>query len=115
MKITCDTFEISNFCISLVKFTLCLVIFESLLPNRFSFKTGYKCHLKKLFLSIHLVLCSLQVKNFDKFHFKPSELVKNIAQIVISLGSEKDFCLAVVSDGRSYTKDLYAQAVKVLE
>ena len=54
------------------------------------------------------------MQDFDKFHFKPGELVKNIAEILLNLGNEKDFCKAVVSDGRSYTHDLYQQAILVL-
>ena len=60
------------------------------------------------------MLFLFQVKDFDKFHFKPGEVVKNIAEILLNLGNEKDFCKAVVSDGRSYTRELYLQAILVL-
>jgi len=56
----------------------------------------------------------LKVKDFDKFHFKPGELVKSITEILLNLGTEKDFCKALVSDKRSYSSDLYKQAVGVL-
>eukprot|EP00794_Sanderia_malayensis_P017494 gene17494-19244_t len=57
---------------------------------------------------------TLKVKDFDKFHFKPRELVKNIAQILLNLGNEKDFCHAIVSDGRSYSPELFTRAREVL-
>ena len=43
------------------------------------------------------LIFSLQVKDFDKFHFKPGELVKSITEILLNLGTEKDFCKALVS------------------
>ena len=54
------------------------------------------------------------MKDFDKFHFKPGELVKSIADILLNLGSEKDFRKALVCDQRSYSPDLYKQAMAVL-
>lgn len=54
------------------------------------------------------------MKDFDKFHFKPDELVKSITDVLLNLANEKDFCKALVSDKRSYSSDLYKQALAVL-
>ena len=63
-----------------------------------------------------MVLCLfLKVQDFDKYHFKPGELVKNIASMIVNLGSECDFCRAVATDGRSYSPKLYQEAMKVLK
>lgn len=57
---------------------------------------------------------NLKVKDFDKYDFKPQELVANICQIYFNLGDYDSFCSAVSRDGRSYSHDLFVQAEKVL-
>ena len=58
---------------------------------------------------------NLKVKDFDKFEFKPSELVTSICQIYINLGDSDAFCQAVARDGRSYSHSLFVQAENVLQ
>ena len=55
------------------------------------------------------------MKDFDKFEFKPSELVTSICQIYINLGDSDAFCQAVARDGRSYSHSLFVQAENVLQ
>ena len=57
---------------------------------------------------------NLKVKDFDKYDFKPQELVANICKIYLNLGDCDSFCQAVSRDGRSYSHDLFVQAEKVL-
>ena len=76
----------------------------------FTFTPNFKI----LSFEILRLVFSLQVKDFDKFHFKPGKLVKSITEILLNLGTEKDFCKALVSDKRSYSSNLYKQAVAVL-
>lgn len=57
----------------------------------------------------------LKVKNFEKYNFNPSNLVKNIALIYISLTKEDSFCKAVVSDERCYSDDLFISAYEILQ
>ena len=56
----------------------------------------------------------LKVKDFDKYDFKPQELVANICKIYLNLSGCDAFCMAVSRDGRSYSHDLFVQAEKVL-
>lgn len=57
----------------------------------------------------------LKVKNFDEVEFKPKEVVSTICDIYLNLGTERSFCEAVCRDGRSYSSDLFASAIEVLE
>jgi hypothetical protein len=40
--------------------------------------------------------------------------VSDISQIYLNLEEDLNFCLAVVSDGRSYSDDLFPKAINVL-
>ena len=57
---------------------------------------------------------NLKVKDFDEYSFKPQETVSHICQIYLNLAESDEFCLAVSRDGRSYSRDLFVQAEKVL-
>jgi ubiquitin conjugation factor E4 A len=57
----------------------------------------------------------LKVKNFEEVEFKPKEIVSNICDIYLNLGSEENFRRAVSSDGRSYSSDLFPLAREILE
>ena len=54
------------------------------------------------------------MKDFDEYSFKPQETVSHICQIYLNLSESDEFCLAVSRDGRSYSRDLFVQAEKVL-
>ena len=54
------------------------------------------------------------MKDFDEYNFKPQETVSHICQIYLNLAESDEFCLAVSRDGRSYSRDLFVQAEKVL-
>jgi len=58
---------------------------------------------------------NLKVKDFDKFEFKPSELVSIICKIYLNLAESDQFCAAVARDGRSYSHTLFRQAEQVLQ
>lgn len=60
---------------------------------------------------------NVEVKN--DYEFKPKDVLKNICQIYINLGSPSnkkfnEFCTAVSSDGRSYSDTLLPQATEIL-
>ncbi len=57
---------------------------------------------------------NLKVKDFDEYSFKPQETVSHICQLYLNLAESDEFCLAVSRDGRSYSRDLFVQAEKVL-
>lgn len=97
-------------------FFLHLVNFESENKNReysnckFLFQVGPK---KKNF----------RVKDLGVYEFKPQDLVVDICQIYLNLGTSgkdevtgrvKAFCSAISRDGRSYSPDLFSQAEAVL-
>nr|XP_006814992.1 PREDICTED: ubiquitin conjugation factor E4 A-like [Saccoglossus kowalevskii] len=66
---------------------------------------------------LHLVgpkMGSLKVKDFSELDFKPQVLVSDICQIYINLGNSDSFCAAVSGDGRSYSDNLFARAIRVL-
>jgi ubiquitin conjugation factor E4 A len=56
----------------------------------------------------------LKVKNFDEVEFKPKEIVSNICDIYLNLGTENRFCKAICEDGRSYSADLFDSAIEIL-
>ncbi|KAK2711564.1 hypothetical protein QYM36_012654 [Artemia franciscana] len=55
-----------------------------------------------------------KVKDFEKYEFKPAEMVTCICRIYVNLGENDNFCLAVSADGRSYSSSLFEQAGNVL-
>ena len=57
----------------------------------------------------------LRAMNLDEVELRVEELVSSICHIYLNLSSEARFCEAVASDDRSYSADLFAQAVQVLE
>ncbi|XP_077985047.1 ubiquitin conjugation factor E4 A-like [Glandiceps talaboti] len=66
---------------------------------------------------LHLVgpkMGSLKVKDFSELDFKPQQLVADICQIYINLGSSEVFRAGVSSDGRSYNDKLFPSAIRVL-
>ena len=57
---------------------------------------------------------SFKVSNFEKYSFKPGEVVQKIAQIYINLRESQTFIKAISSDGRSYCPELFTWAESVL-
>lgn len=57
---------------------------------------------------------NFQVKDSKEYEFDPVTTVLNICRIYIHLGDNKDFCLAVSQDGRSYSPQLFKLAEDVL-
>ena len=57
---------------------------------------------------LHFLL--FQIKDKDKYHFKPHELVVGIMKIYVNLGKEAEFCKAIPRDGRSFSPDLLSRA-----
>lgn len=55
----------------------------------------------------------LKVKDADDYEFRPGEVVKDICRIYINLRSD-NFCSAVGADERSYSPQLFIDAVDVL-
>lgn len=60
-------------------------------------------------------LLSDQVKDINKYHFRPGELLTAIVTVYVNLGNEQCFCDALPRDGRSFSMDLFAQAERVLK
>lgn len=57
---------------------------------------------------------NFNVKDKNEYEFKPQQIVSDICHIYINLGEDEGFCLAVSSDGRSYSSGLLAKATHVL-
>uniref|UniRef100_A0A0P4VWG4 Ubiquitin conjugation factor E4 A n=1 Tax=Scylla olivacea TaxID=85551 RepID=A0A0P4VWG4_SCYOL len=57
---------------------------------------------------------NLKVRYMEKYEFRPGEMVSDICTIYTHLFANSSFCLAVSSDGRSYTPQLFSQASDVL-
>ncbi|KAK3090701.1 hypothetical protein FSP39_013864, partial [Pinctada imbricata] len=58
---------------------------------------------------------NFMVKDKKEIEFSPQETVSTIAQIYLNLGDTEAFCLAVCSDGRSYSAELFPKAIHVLQ
>ena len=56
-----------------------------------------------------------KVNNLDEVEFNPKEIVSNICDIYLNLGTEESFCKAICRDGRSYSAELFHDAKTVLE
>ena len=57
---------------------------------------------------------NLRVKAAKEFQFYPAVIVLSICRIYVNLSESDVFCLAISQDGRSYSKDLFIHAEKVL-
>ena len=54
------------------------------------------------------------MKDFGDYEFEPAELVGSICKIYVQLSPVESFCLAVSSDGRSFSPRLFQLAEDVL-
>ncbi|KAI0300378.1 ubiquitin elongating factor core-domain-containing protein [Russula brevipes] len=52
----------------------------------------------------------LRVKDKDKYHFNPRQLLSDVVQVYLNLGDQNEFVRAVAGDGRSYRKELFDSA-----
>ncbi|BGO95650.1 Ubiquitin conjugation factor E4 [Rhodotorula toruloides] len=55
----------------------------------------------------------LKVKEPEKYKFRPKELLSDVLQIFLNLGSHEQFQSAVAKDGRSYSKELFQRASRI--
>lgn len=55
-----------------------------------------------------------QVKNKEKYDFDPAHTVKEICSIYLNLQTSDEFCMAVVNEGRSFSKELFQFAINTL-
>lgn len=56
-----------------------------------------------------------KVKDRKEYQFKPEQLVSDIAHIYMYLGRDDQFCKAVLGESRSFSHNLFPQAVIVLK
>ncbi|KAL4240867.1 Ubiquitin conjugation factor E4 A [Mactra antiquata] len=56
-----------------------------------------------------------KVKDRKEYEFKPEQVVSDIAHIYLYLGKNDHFCRAVLGESRSFSHQLFAQAVTVLK
>ncbi|XP_071105758.1 ubiquitin conjugation factor E4 A-like [Haliotis cracherodii] len=58
---------------------------------------------------------NFNVKDKNEYEFKPQQIVQDITKIYLNLGESEMFCQAVSADQRSYSPELFAKAVQVLQ
>lgn len=56
----------------------------------------------------------LKVKNPEKYHFKPKELLGRLVDIYLHLQGEKKFIQAIANDGRSFSRKYFERASQTL-
>lgn len=54
----------------------------------------------------------LRVKEPEKYHFDPRQLLNDILQVYLNLSDQDEFARAVANDGRSYKKALFDRAIE---
>ena len=54
----------------------------------------------------------LRVKEPEKYHFDPRQLLSDIMQVYLNLSDREEFARAVANDGRSYRKELFDMAIE---
>jgi len=54
----------------------------------------------------------LRVKEPEKYHFDPRQLLSDILQVYLNLSDRDEFARAVANDGRSYKKSLFDRAIE---
>eukprot|EP00164_Ancoracysta_twista_P001271 GFYU01001669.1.p1 GENE.GFYU01001669.1~~GFYU01001669.1.p1 ORF type:complete len:1071 (-),score=326.59 GFYU01001669.1:216-3428(-) len=57
----------------------------------------------------------LKVKNPEKYHFDPRKLLQKIVGITLHFAHSEEFQQAVARDGRSYSKQVYDKAGRILQ
>ncbi|KAK9466349.1 ubiquitin elongating factor core-domain-containing protein [Lipomyces arxii] len=56
----------------------------------------------------------LKVKDPQKYHFNPRELLSDIADVYLNLSAQSAFVHAVARDGRSYRREIFIRAAGIL-
>jgi len=54
----------------------------------------------------------LRVREPEKYHFDPRQLLSDILQVYLNLSDQDEFARAVANDGRSYKKELFERAIE---
>lgn len=55
-----------------------------------------------------------KIKDPERFHFTPKELLVNLTRMYANMAHLADFKTHVVSDGRSYSDETFEKAAKIL-
>ena len=55
-----------------------------------------------------------KIKNPERFYFEPKELLVNLITMYANMADLETFRKNVVSDGRSYSDETFAKAVKII-
>lgn len=55
----------------------------------------------------------LRVQDREKYHFRPRELLGDIMQVIMNLANKDTYVVATAKDGRSYSKALFDNAVRI--
>ncbi|GAA5972811.1 hypothetical protein JCM11641_003951 [Rhodosporidiobolus odoratus] len=55
----------------------------------------------------------LKVKDPEKYRFRPKELLNDVIEVFLVLGSQEEFQKAVAKDGRSYSVDLFNRVGRI--
>lgn len=56
----------------------------------------------------------LKVRDAEKLKFSPKDLLSDIIQVFLNLADQEEFIKAVAGDGRSYTKELFQSAERII-
>ena len=95
-----------------------LTLVTSLVPTFFlHFSLDDRIASMANYFLVHLVgpkQRDLKVENMGDVDFKPDILVRSICSIYVNLGHLEKFRVAVVSDGRSFSPDLFPKASRIL-
>jgi len=54
------------------------------------------------------------VKNADKYHFNPKQLLYSLLNIYLNLSVKRLFAEAIARDSRSYSKELFLNAANIM-
>jgi ubiquitin conjugation factor E4 B len=57
---------------------------------------------------------NLSVKDKEKIRFRPRELLSDLIQIFLNLSVQEEFIRAVANDGRSYSKEWFESAERII-
>jgi len=57
----------------------------------------------------------LKIREPEKVHFNPKQLLTQITEIYIHLATHPDFAMAVAKDGRSYNVDVFRRTAHILQ
>lgn len=55
----------------------------------------------------------INVKDKEKYHFRPKQLLSAVVQVYLNLADQGEFVHAVANDGRSYRKELFEKTANI--